>query len=183
MIATGAGIEPGSVRHDVKLVDIAPTVLAAAGIATDPTWNLDGTAIGELQADDFDSVRRALQAQVDETRPGAGVLGWTHTTPAGWTIDNSAMPTGGVTEWAWLDLRDRRVLDQRRARSAARDERANRNVFAVADSDEWDDKSHAAGQFDSTLVSPAYPLNGRRPRPSPSRRTTRSTARRPARCS
>ncbi|MGW2658559.1 hypothetical protein ACWC1D_33535, partial [Streptomyces sp. NPDC001478] len=35
-----------------------------------------------------------------------------------------------------------------------------RNVFAVADSDEWDDKAHAAGAFDSTLVSPAYRLNG-----------------------
>lgn len=36
----------------------------------------------------------------------------------------------------------------------------SRDVFAVADSDEWDDKSHGAGQFDSTLVSPAYPLTG-----------------------
>ena len=160
VIAAGAGIEPGSVRHDVKLVDIAPTVLAAAGVATDPTWNLDGTAIGELQADEFDSARGALQPQVDETRPGAGVLGWTHTAPAGWTIDNSAMPTGGVTElrgWTfatdefWTNVE----LGQLRETSVR-----NRNVFAVADSDEWDDKAHAAGQFDSTLVSPAYPLNG-----------------------
>ncbi|MEF3404512.1 alkaline phosphatase family protein [Agromyces sp. CCNWLW203] len=160
VIAAGAGIEPGSVRHDVKLVDIAPTVIAAAGIAADFAWNLDGTAIGELAADDFDSVRGALQTQVDETRPGATTLGWTHTAPADWSIDNSAMPTGGVTElrgWTfttdefWTNVE----LGQLRETSVR-----GRDVFAVADSDEWDDKAHAAGQFDSTLVSPAYPLNG-----------------------
>ncbi|OXZ00196.1 hypothetical protein BEK98_01385 [Streptomyces diastatochromogenes] len=34
-----------------------------------------------------------------------------------------------------------------------------RNVFAVADGDEWSDKA-LTGTFDSTLVSPAYPLTG-----------------------
>ncbi|MGW1592861.1 hypothetical protein [Streptomyces sp. NPDC002343] len=34
-----------------------------------------------------------------------------------------------------------------------------RNVFAVADGDEWTDKSFT-GAFDSTLVSPAYPVTG-----------------------
>lgn len=160
VIAAGPGIAAGSIRNDVKVVDIAPTVLAADGIATDPAWNLDGTAIGELQADDFDALRPALQGKVDETRPAAGVLGWTHTTPEGWSIDNSKMPTGGVAEWAgwsfatdefWTNVE----LGQRRETSVR-----SRDVFAVADSDEWDDKSHAAGQFDSTLVSPAYPLTG-----------------------
>ncbi|WP_243648508.1 alkaline phosphatase family protein [Agromyces fucosus] len=160
VIAAGAGIPAGSVRYDVKLVDIAPTVIAAAGVATDPAWNLDGTALGQLQPDEFDSVRGALQTQVDETRPGATTLGWTHTTPAGWSIDNSAMPTGGITElrgWTfatdefWTNVE----LGQLRETSVR-----NRDVFAVADSDEWDDKTHAAGQFDSTLVSPAYSLNG-----------------------
>ena len=36
----------------------------------------------------------------------------------------------------------------------------NRNVFAVVDSDEWDDKSHEAGQFDSTLISLNYKIKG-----------------------
>ena len=160
VIAAGAGIPAGSVRYGVKLVDIAPTVIAAAGVTTDPAWNLDGTALGQLQPDEFDSVRGALQTQVDETRPGATTLGWTHTTPAGWSIDNSAMPAGGVTElrgWTfatdefWTNVE----LGQLRETSVR-----NRDVFAVADSDEWDDTTHAAGPFDSTLVSPAYPLNG-----------------------
>lgn len=32
-------------------------------------------------------------------------------------------------------------------------------MFAVADSDEWDDKSHT-GTFDSTLVTPKWPVTG-----------------------
>ena len=159
VIAAGPGIEPG-VRHDVKISDVAPTVLSAVGIAADPAWKLDGTAVRDLAPDAFDSLRPALQTRADETRPGAGVLGWTHAAPEGWSIDNSRMPSGGVKEWAgwsfatdefWTNVE----LGQRRETSV----RA-RDVFAVADSDEWDDKSHTAGPFDSTLVSPAYPLTG-----------------------
>lgn len=161
VIAAGPGIEPG-VRHDVKISDVAPTVLSAVGIAADAAWKLDGTAVRDLASDAFDTVRPSLQTRADETRPGADVLGWTHATPEGWTIDNSRMPSGGVKEWAgwsfatdefWTNVE----LGQRRETSV----RA-RDVFAVADSDEWDDKAHAAGSFDSTLVSPAYPLTGAR---------------------
>ncbi|MGX5696535.1 alkaline phosphatase family protein [Agromyces soli] len=160
VIAAGPGIEAGSTRNDVKIVDIAPTVLAADGIATDASWNLDGTAIGELAADDFDAVRPALQPQLDETRPGAGVLGWTHETPDGWAIDDSAMPAGGVREWSgWSFATDDFFSNIERGQGRETNVRS-RDVFAVADSDEWDDKAHAAGQFDSTLVSPAYPLTG-----------------------
>ncbi|GAA1827911.1 alkaline phosphatase family protein [Agromyces salentinus] len=160
VIASGAGIPAGSVRHDVKLVDIAPTVIAAAGVTIDPAWDLDGSPVGDLRPDDFDALRPLLQTRVDETRPAADVLGWTRTTPEGWSIDNSRMPTGGVTEWqGWSFATDEFwtnvELGQRRETSVR-----NRDVFAVADSDEWDDKAHAAGQFDSTLVSPEYPLTG-----------------------
>lgn len=159
VIAAGPGIEPG-VRDDVKLTDIAPTMLSAVGVAADPAWALDGTAVPDLTPDAFDALRPALQTRADETRPGADVLGWTHTTPEGWTIDNSRMPSGGVREWAgWSfatdDFWTNVELGQRRETSV----RA-RDVFAVADSDEWDDKAHSAGAFDSTLVSPAYPLTG-----------------------
>lgn len=159
VIAAGPGIEPG-VRHDVKISDVAPTVLSAVGIAADPAWKLDGAAASALTPDAFDALRPALQTRADETRPGADVTGWTHAAPEGWSIDNSRMPAGGVKEWSgwsfatdefWTNVE----LGQRRETSV----RA-RDVFAVADSDEWDDKSHAAGSFDSTLVSPAYPLTG-----------------------
>lgn len=159
VIAAGPGIEPG-VRHDVKISDVASTVLSAVGIAADPAWSLDGTAVPDLTPDAFDTLRPSLQTRADETRPGAGVLGWTHAAPEGWSIDNSRMPSGGVREWAgWSfatdDFWTNVELGQRRETSV----RA-RDVFAVADSDEWDDKAHSAGAFDSTLVSPSYPLTG-----------------------
>lgn len=37
----------------------------------------------------------------------------------------------------------------------------SRGVFAVADSDEWDDRANS-GPYDSTPVSPAYDVAGRR---------------------
>ncbi|WP_231391913.1 alkaline phosphatase family protein [Arthrobacter sp. 35W] len=160
VIAKGAGFTPGSTRNDVKIVDIAPTVLKHQGVAVDPAWKLDGTPISDLAADDFDSLRGSLAARADETAVAAGVAGWTHSTPAGWSIDNSAMPTGGVTEWrGWSFATDEfwTNVDRNQGRETSV---RNRNVFAVADSDEWDDKTHAAGKFDSTLVSPEYPLNG-----------------------
>lgn len=162
VIAAGPGIAAGSVRNDIKLVDIAPTILKANGVAVPESADLDGRAFDEQIVDPFDALRPKLRTQVDETRPGATTLGWTNEAPSGWTIDNSKMPAGGVTEWhGWAFATDEfwtnAELNQGRETSVR-----NRDVFAVADSDEWDDKAHAAGQFDSTLISPAYPLSGAR---------------------
>ena len=160
VVAAGPGIAAGSTRNDVKLVDIAPTVLAVNGLANDPAWTLDGTALGTSKADAFDTLRPALRQRLDETRPAAGLLGWTHSTPSGWRIDNSAMPAGGVTEWAgWSFTTDSFFTSAEPGQQRETNVRA-RDVFAVADSDEWDDRTHASGQFDSTLITPAYPLNG-----------------------
>ncbi|MFG2628112.1 alkaline phosphatase family protein [Streptomyces sp. NPDC048473] len=160
VIAQGKGIEPGSVRDDVKITDIAPTVLRHEGVATDPGRNLDGTSLGELKPDAFDALRGSLRTPVDETRLPADAKGWTNTAPDGWSIDNSKMPAGGVTEWrGWSFASDEFWTNAELGQGRETNVRA-RNVFAVADSDEWDDKAHDAGQFDSTLVSPAYKLNG-----------------------
>ncbi|MFD7494208.1 alkaline phosphatase family protein [Streptomyces sp. NPDC059832] len=160
VIAQGKGIRPGSVRDDVKITDIAPTVLRHEGVATDPAWNLDGTSLAELKPDAFDALRPSLRAPVDETGLPADAKGWTNTAPEGWSIDNSKMPAGGVTEWrGWSFATDEFWTDAERGQGRETNVRA-RNVFAVADSDEWDDRAHGAGQFDSTLVGPAYRLNG-----------------------
>ncbi|SEE00125.1 Type I phosphodiesterase / nucleotide pyrophosphatase [Arthrobacter alpinus] len=160
VIAQGAGIPANSTRNDVKVTDIAATVLKHQGVAIDPTWNLDGQPIDEIVPDAFDTLRGQLKPRADETAVGAGVLGWTHTAPEGWSIDNSAMPAGGVAEWSgWSFATDEFWTNIERNQGRETSVR-NRNVFAVADSDEWDDKAHAAGKFDSTLVSPAFPLNG-----------------------
>ncbi|MFD4535422.1 alkaline phosphatase family protein [Kitasatospora sp. NPDC058397] len=160
VIADGAGYPAGSRRYDVKPVDIAPTVLKHEGAAIDPAWRLDGQPIDEIAPDAFDALRPALQGRVDETGIPAAVRGWTHTPPTGWSIDNSRMPSGGVTEWrGWAFATDEFWSATQLGQSRETNVRA-RNVFAVADSDEWDDKTHGAGQFDSTLVSPAYPVAG-----------------------
>ncbi|MER6502008.1 alkaline phosphatase family protein [Streptomyces sp. NPDC001455] len=160
VIAQGKGIRPGSVRDDVKITDIAPTVLRHEGVATDPAWNLDGAAPDELKPDAFDALRASLRGPVDETRLPADAKGWTNTAPEGWSIDNSKMPGGGVTECrGWAFATDEFWTDAERGQGRETNVRA-RDVFAVADSDEWDDKAHAAGQFDSTLISPEYRLNG-----------------------
>lgn len=160
MVVAGPGVAANTTRYDAKPVDIAPTLMAAAGVAIRPEWHLDGTPLGSLKADAFDALRPALKPRSDETGIPASTLGWTNAAPAGWSIDNSAMPSGGVAEWSgWAfatdDFWTATDPDQGRETSVRL-----RDVFAVADSDEWDDKAHASGQFDSTLASPAYPVAG-----------------------
>ncbi|MFF2011063.1 alkaline phosphatase family protein [Streptomyces sp. NPDC058195] len=160
VIAQGKGIAPGSVRQDVRITDVAPTVLRHEGVATDPAWDLDGTSLAEPRTDAFDALRPSLRGPVDETKLPADARGWTHTAPEGWSIDNTKMPSGGVTEWrGWAFATDEFWTNAERGQGRETSVRA-RDVFAVADSDEWDDKAHGAGPFDSTLISPAYPLNG-----------------------
>ncbi len=96
---------------------------------------------------------------MDETGIPAGVKGFTHTPPAGWSVDNSKMGTGGVTEWVgWAFATDEFWTQSQRDQWRELNVRS-RDVFAVADSDEWDDKTHT-GTFDSTLVTPKWPVAG-----------------------
>ncbi|MFE3787951.1 alkaline phosphatase family protein [Streptomyces goshikiensis] len=158
VIAKGAGIPAGSVREDVKLTDVAATALAQVGV--DPGSAIDGVPVNAPDDNDpFDTVRPNLLARVDETGIPAGVKGFTHTPPAGWAVDNTKMGTGGVTEWAgWAFATDEFWSQSQRDQWRELNVRS-RDVFAVADSDEWDDKSHT-GTFDSTLVTPKWPVTG-----------------------
>ncbi len=156
VIAKGAGVAAGSVRDDVKLVDVAATALAQVGVSTAP---LDGVPLSAPDSDPFDTLRPNLQTRVDETGIPAGVKGFTHTPPAGWSVDNSKMGTGGVTEWAgWAFATDEFWSQAQRDQWRELNVRS-RDVFAVADSDEWDDKSHS-GSFDSTLITPKWAVAG-----------------------
>ncbi|MET9119296.1 alkaline phosphatase family protein [Streptomyces longwoodensis] len=159
LIATGPTLTPGSVRYDVKMPDVAASALAHLGIPLDPAWDLDGRPVQQPSPDDFDALRPKLTARTDETGIPAAVLGYTHTPPTGWTVDNSAMGTGGVTEWrGWTFTTDEFWTQAQRDQSRESNVRA-RGVFAVADGDEWQDKAFT-GTFDSTLVSPAWTVTG-----------------------
>lgn len=160
VLAQGPGISAGARPADTRLVDVAATVFKQLGITPDPAWGLDGKPIQERSTDPFDTLRSQLGGRVDETGIPAGVLGFTHTAPSGWSVINSAMGTGGVTEWrGWAFATDefwsRAQRDQWRELNIR-----SRGVFAVADSDEWDDRTNSGG-YDSTLVTPAYSVGGK----------------------
>ncbi|WP_330354403.1 alkaline phosphatase family protein [Streptomyces chartreusis] len=159
VLATGPGIAAGARPIDTRLVDVVPTVLKQLGITPDPSWGLDGKPVQERSTDPFEALRPALTGRVDETGIPAGVLGFTHTAPSGWSVINNAMGTGGMTEWrGWSFATDEFWSRTQRDQWRELNVRA-RGVFAVADSDEWSDKTFS-GPYDSTLVTPAYDVTG-----------------------
>ncbi|MFE3072294.1 alkaline phosphatase family protein [Streptomyces sp. NPDC059247] len=159
VLARGPGIAAGARPADTRLVDVAATVFHQLGIVPDPAWGLDGRPVQERSTDPFDTLYPALTGRVDETGIPAGVLGFTRTPPPGWSVINSAMGTGGVTEWrGWSFATDEFWSRSQRDQSRELNVRA-RGVFAVADSDEWADKAFS-GTYDSTLVTPAHDVSG-----------------------
>lgn len=154
IIRSGPGTTPGTPAIAPKNVDIAAIVLNRFGLTAD----LDGQ-VAPTSDDSFDSLVGSLQSRADETGVPADVKGWTHTTPAGWTIDNTGLGTGGVREWqGWSFTTD--DFWTRAAPNQSRESNVRaRGVFAVADSDEWSDKTRG-GLFNSKLTSPAYDVTG-----------------------
>lgn len=159
VLAQGPGIAAGARPVDTRLVDVAPTVFRQLGIVPAAAWGLDGKPIQDRSTDPFDALYPSLTGRVDETGIPTGVLGFTHTAPSGWSVINSAMGTGGVTEWrGWSFATDEFWSRSQRDQSRELNVRS-RGVFAVADSDEWADKTFS-GSYDSTLVTPAYGVAG-----------------------
>ncbi|GHA70492.1 alkaline phosphatase family protein [Streptomyces termitum] len=159
VLAQGPGIAAGARPLDTRLVDVAATVFHQLGIVPDPSWGLDGKPVQQRTADPFDTLQPVLTGRADETGVPAGVLGFTHTPPSGWSVINNAMGTGGVAEWrGWSFATDEFWSRSQRDQWRELNVRA-RGVFAVADSDEWADKAFS-GTYDSTLVTPAYAVGG-----------------------
>lgn len=160
VIAAGDDFEDRGEVHNVNVSDIAPTVLGFAGIDIDPSWGLDGVPIGTDTTDDFDALRSALKPRVDEIAVPAGTLGFTHTPPPGWSVDNSAMATGGMTEWRGWTFATQEFWSAVERGQARENFTRGREVIAVADGDEWSDAETGEGKFDSSLVTPAYDVSG-----------------------
>lgn len=153
--APGVGQSTPSVPP--KNVDIAAEVLGIMGVPAPAV--LDGQRLGTASTDPFETVLGSLQTQVDETL-APGIRGWTHAAPSGWTISNTGLGTGGVTEWrGWTFTNDdfwTRIAPNQQRESNVR----ARGVFAVADSDEWADKTYT-GTYNTALTSPSYSVAGR----------------------
>jgi hypothetical protein len=131
------------------------------------TWAGLGTACADhpcdipttLLAQNFDAV--PLGPNVDETVAGTNV--WSPVPPAGWNIDRSGMPTGGITEWRGWSIADRAWWTNIAGDQGRSGFTKGTGAVAVADPDEWDDKAHAAGTFNSSLATPVISLAGVRP--------------------
>lgn len=158
IIKTGPGITKTTPSVAPKNVDIAADVLTSFGVPVPAI--LDGRALATASTDPFDGRVGSLQARVDETGIPTGTLGWSKSFPAGWTVDNSGMGTGGVTEWrGWSLTTDAFWTAAERGQQRESNVRA-RGVFAVADSDEWFDKTRT-GTFNSLMDSQAYSVSGK----------------------
>jgi len=86
---------------------------------------------------------------------------WSPNGPAGWTVDNSKTPNGGMTEWRGWNFTDplwwsQVAGDQQRSMFATEQGK----VIAVADGDEWDDAPHDPGMMYTLMSTPAIPLAG-----------------------
>lgn len=116
-----------------------------------------------LFAEDFEGLPLGPNADEAVANPNA----WTHTPPAGWSIDNAGTPgigdpAQGVVEWEGWSFANREwwattAEDQRRAEFTK-----GTGTAAIADGDEWDDKGDPAdlGKMDTSLRTPAISLTG-----------------------
>lgn len=158
ILKTGSGIAKQTPAVAPKNVDIAADVLHTFGIPIPGA--LDGRPLDAVSTDPFDTKAGALQARVDETGIPATTLGWTKSMPTGWTVDNTGMGTGGVSEWRGWSLASDVFWTGTETGQGREDNVRARGVFAVADSDEWSDKSHT-GTFNSRIVSAPYTVTGK----------------------
>ncbi|MFC9895634.1 alkaline phosphatase family protein [Nocardia sp. NPDC127579] len=156
LIAAGGGLTHRVPALEPRLVDVAATALDFLGVGR---AGLDGIPITEPSNDPFDSLVGELRTPVDEPDIPAGLRGWTHSTPAGWQIDNSGMRGGGVTEWRGWSFTTDPFWTATQAGQARESNVRARGVFAVADSDEWADRIFR-GRFNSRLVSAPVRVTG-----------------------
>jgi hypothetical protein len=158
IVKTGPGIVKQTPAVAPKNVDIAADVLHTFGVPIPAA--LDGQPLDTVSTDPFDTMVSKLQPRVDETGIPASTLGWTKSMPSGWSVDDSGMGTGGVTEWRGWSLTDDAFWTGTETGQGREDNVRARGVFAVADSDEWSDKAHT-GLFTSRMVSAPYSVTGK----------------------
>jgi len=126
-------------------------------------WAIDNISLsddgGTIFAEDFDGLTPDLQPAADEAIDPA-VLGWTHTTPAGWTRDVDAPQ--GTTEWQGWSFATPTFWTSADGQQRT-DFTLGTGVIAIADGDEWDDfngGSVAGDDFNTVLTTPAIDLGG-----------------------
>jgi hypothetical protein len=162
ILAAGPGI-PKTPKREWRQVDIMPTVYHHLGLPIDPSWGLDGVAIGSRSTDPFDTVA-ATSGVVDEAVKPAGVGGWTTALPSAWSrVDRTPAGTG-VTEYRGWRLMTGEFWTTSEEGQGRGSFVRGRDVIAVADPDEWNDKGDpvsGGALFDSTLTTPWLAVRGK----------------------
>ena len=102
--------------------------------------------------ENFDGLTSELMTAEDEWIIDPALLGWTHATPEGWSIDNTTMGTGGVIEWRGWSFATLAFWDATNGQLRGDFTRSS-GVFAIADPDEWQDLAFD-GLFNSFLSTP-----------------------------
>ncbi|NLT29748.1 MAG: hypothetical protein GXX86_04720, partial [Propionibacterium sp.] len=108
---------------------------------------------GVIFRESFDALAEHFEPRVDDPAIPAGTIGFTHTTPEGWSSSyHDSMEGIGVTEWRGWSFTTRdfwtAAEDQMRYRFGR-----SQDVIAVVDSDEFADAHDAPHVFAATLTS------------------------------
>lgn len=156
-------------------VDSSAVVVSGSTVTIDPPINLKGLTDYSVLIDDgafldtsstLTSNAVLLTETFDRlplgpfvTEPNGDGTDFTRELPAGFTVDNSLMPASQSDFQGWT------VFDKDSWVTTSGDQDRSRFTFgtggvAVADSDEWDDVSHATGRFNSFLITKAIDLSG-----------------------
>ncbi len=125
-------------------------------------WAIDNLSVFEGEVDlvaASANPRRDLMVLAPNVNFGPCFGPWTPTPPAGWSVDNSQMSSGGIEEWFGWTIAHREwwgqvAGNQRRAEFTLGD-----SYVAIADPDEWDDAPNSSPfRFNSLLSTPLIPL-------------------------
>lgn len=130
-------------------------------------WHGPGTAclpapcppVLVIYQENFDTI--LLGPNADE--PLVQAQAWSPIPPAGWSVDRTGVPAGGVTEWRGWSFADPEWWSSAAGDQGRSGFLKSSGVLAVADPDEWDDAAHAAGTYNTFLTTPAIALAGIEP--------------------
>jgi autotransporter-associated beta strand protein len=144
---SGSTLTINPVRDLVKLTDYYILIDNGAVLSA-----LSSTTTGvQLLKQDFELL--PLGPAVYETSGLQGGKEFTATPPAGWTVDNSAMPSGGAPEWRGWTFANKNFWSTQGGQSRANFTRGS-GTIAVAETDEWDDYStFPSNSFNAKLLS------------------------------
>ncbi|MCA9196378.1 MAG: PEP-CTERM sorting domain-containing protein [Planctomycetales bacterium] len=85
---------------------------------------------------------------------------WNAAPPEGWTVDLLDTPVGGVTEWRGWNFVDPIWWSEVAGQDRGNFSNGTEFVVAVADGDEWDDKTHEPGAMNTLLSTPPIDVTG-----------------------